>query len=68
VAVLVSVIPLSRAVQPVTLASNRLASTRATVLAILCTTSEIFDVPVYWPVLVVYFFVLFALTMRRQIQ
>ena len=27
-----------------------------------------FDVPVYWPILVVYFFVLFALTMRRQIQ
>ena len=27
-----------------------------------------FDVPVYWPILVVYFFVLFLLTMRRQIQ
>ena len=27
-----------------------------------------FDVPVYWPILVVYFFILFALTMRRQIQ
>ena len=27
-----------------------------------------FDVPVYWPILVVYWFVLFALTMRRQIQ
>ena len=24
--------------------------------------------PVYWPILLVYFFVLFALTMRRQIQ
>ncbi|KAF8633285.1 hypothetical protein AX17_004460 [Amanita inopinata Kibby_2008] len=45
-----------------------LSSTRATVIAIFCTTSEIFDVPVYWPILVVYFFVLFALTMRRQIQ
>lgn len=33
-----------------------------------CTLSEIFDVPVYWPILVVYFCVLFALTMRRQIQ
>ena len=29
---------------------------------------EMFDVPVYWPILVVYFFVLFLLTMRRQIQ
>ena len=46
----------------------RLSSTRATVVALLCTTSEIFDVPVYWPILVCYFFVLFALTMRRQIQ
>ena len=27
-----------------------------------------FDVPVYWPILVIYFFVLFTLTMRRQIQ
>ncbi|KAF9039423.1 retrieval of early ER protein Rer1 [Hymenopellis radicata] len=35
---------------------------------LLATTSEVFDVPVYWPILVVYFFVLFALTMRRQIQ
>lgn len=46
----------------------RLSATRATVVAILCTLSETFDVPVYWPILLVYFFVLFALTMRRQIQ
>ncbi|TRM69088.1 retrieval of early ER protein Rer1 [Schizophyllum amplum] len=45
-----------------------LSSTRATVIALFCTTSEVFDVPVYWPILVVYFFVLFTLTMRRQIQ
>jgi len=45
-----------------------LSSTRATILALLCTFSEVFDVPVYWPILVVYFFVLFFLTMRRQIQ
>ncbi|KAJ7594942.1 retrieval of early ER protein Rer1 [Mycena floridula] len=45
-----------------------LSATRATLLAIVCTLSEVFDVPVYWPILVVYFFVLFALTMRRQIQ
>jgi hypothetical protein len=45
-----------------------LSSTRATLIAMFCTTSEIFDVPVYWPILVIYFFVLFALTMRRQIQ
>ncbi|THV05135.1 retrieval of early ER protein Rer1 [Dendrothele bispora CBS 962.96] len=45
-----------------------LSSTRATIFALLCTLSEAFDVPVYWPILVVYFFVLFTLTMRRQIQ
>jgi hypothetical protein len=37
-------------------------------IAIFCTLSSIFDVPVYWPILVMYFFVLFFLTMRRQIQ
>ncbi|KAF9047400.1 retrieval of early ER protein Rer1 [Panaeolus papilionaceus] len=45
-----------------------LSATRATIIAIFCTMSEVFDVPVYWPILVVYFFTLFALTMRRQIQ
>jgi hypothetical protein len=47
---------------------RRLSATRATLVALFCTVSEVFDVPVYWPILVVYFFVLFALTMRRQIQ
>ncbi|KII95651.1 hypothetical protein PLICRDRAFT_26046 [Plicaturopsis crispa FD-325 SS-3] len=45
-----------------------LSSTRATAIALLCTLSSAFDVPVYWPILLVYFCVLFALTMRRQIQ
>lgn len=45
-----------------------LSSTRATLIALFCTFFEVFDVPVYWPILVVYFFALFALTMRRQIQ
>jgi len=45
-----------------------LSSTRATIIALFCSFSDVFDVPVYWPILVVYFFVLFALTMRRQIQ
>lgn len=45
-----------------------LSATRATAVSIFCTFFEAFDVPVYWPILVVYFFVLFALTMRRQIQ
>lgn len=47
---------------------HRLSVTRATAIALVCTTSEVFDVPVYWPILVVYFLTLFFLTMRRQIQ
>ncbi|KAH7883212.1 retrieval of early ER protein Rer1 [Phlebopus sp. FC_14] len=45
-----------------------LSATRATLISLMCTISDVFDVPVYWPILVVYFCVLFALTMRRQIQ
>lgn len=29
---------------------------------------SVFDVPVFWPILVVYFCVLFFLTMKRQIK
>ena len=29
---------------------------------------SIFDVPVFWPILLMYFIVLFSLTMKRQIQ
>ena len=47
---------------------GRLSTTRATIIATFCTLSSVFDVPVYWPILVMYFFVLFFLTMRRQIQ
>jgi len=45
-----------------------LSSTRAISIAIVCSLFAAFDVPVYWPILVLYFCILFALTMRRQIQ
>ncbi|KAN0125634.1 retrieval of early ER protein Rer1 [Russula decolorans] len=45
-----------------------LSTTRATVIAFFMTFSSAFDVPVYWPILVMYFCVLFVLTMRRQLQ
>lgn len=45
-----------------------LSATKASLLALFATTSRIFDVPVYWPILLMYFFILFGLTMRRQIQ
>jgi hypothetical protein len=48
--------------------ASRLSGTRSIIVALFCTTSDVFDVPVYWPILVVYFCVLFLLTMRRQIQ
>ncbi|KAH8821733.1 RER1 protein [Xylogone sp. PMI_703] len=44
------------------------SATRAIAIAFVCTWFTIFDVPVFWPVLVVYWFILFILTMRRQIQ
>jgi len=45
-----------------------LSTTRATLISFFCTLFEVFDVPVYWPILVCYFFALFLMTMRRQIQ
>jgi hypothetical protein len=46
----------------------RLSATRATVFAIIASLFEAFDVPVYWPILVIYFFILFGITMKRQIR
>ncbi|KAG8759794.1 hypothetical protein FRC14_004968 [Serendipita sp. 396] len=45
-----------------------LSATRATILALVASMFSMFDVPVFWPILVMYFCVLFVLTMRRQIQ
>ncbi|TFY58450.1 hypothetical protein EVG20_g8147 [Dentipellis fragilis] len=45
-----------------------LSTTRATIISLFMTFSAVFDVPVYWPILVMYFCVLFVLTMRRQLQ
>lgn len=44
------------------------ASTKAVLVAIGMTLFSIFDVPVFWPILLVYFIVLFILTMKRQIR
>lgn len=43
-------------------------ATRATVLSLFLSFWSIFDIPVFWPILLVYFITLFALTMRKQIQ
>ncbi|GMH25219.1 hypothetical protein Nepgr_027062 [Nepenthes gracilis] len=42
--------------------------TKAFCIALVMTFFSVFDVPVFWPILLFYWFVLFTLTMRRQIQ
>ena len=37
-------------------------------ISIICTFFKGFDIPVFWPLLVVYFFLIFGLVMKRQIQ
>ncbi|XP_072961558.1 protein RER1B-like [Typha angustifolia] len=41
--------------------------TKAFCVAFMMTFFSVFDVPVFWPILLCYWFVLFALTMKRQI-
>jgi len=43
-------------------------ATRAVAVSFFCSWFEIFNVPVFWPVLLMYWFMLFFLTMRKQIQ
>lgn len=40
------------------------SSTRAIAIAFFCTWWSVFNVPVFWPVLVVYFIILFSLTSK----
>ncbi|KFD62689.1 hypothetical protein M514_03799 [Trichuris suis] len=44
------------------------AATKSIIIAFVCTFFEMFNVPVFWPILVVYFVILFCLTMKRQIK
>ena len=41
---------------------------RGGIIAFLLTGTRLTDIPVYWPILLVYFLILFVLTMRRQIE
>jgi hypothetical protein len=47
--------------------SFRYAITKAFVIAFVMTFFSVFDVPVFWPILLYYWIVLFVLTMKRQI-
>ncbi|KAH0951886.1 hypothetical protein HN011_001524 [Eciton burchellii] len=42
--------------------------TKSTVVAMICTLFDCFNVPVFWPILVMYFITLFCITMKRQIK
>lgn len=45
----------------------RYSFTKAFFVAFLMTFFSVFDVPVFWPILLCYWIVLFVLTMKRQI-
>lgn len=47
---------------------SRLSIIRAFVIGFMMTFFEVFDVPVFWPILLFYWVMLFILTMRKQIQ
>ena len=44
------------------------SASKAVLISFFMTFFSIFDIPVFWPILLLYFIVLFALTMKRQIQ
>ncbi|KAK2701223.1 hypothetical protein QYM36_020109 [Artemia franciscana] len=41
---------------------------RSTLIGIFCTFFDALNIPVFWPILVMYFVTLFGLTMKRQIK
>ncbi|KTG45366.1 hypothetical protein cypCar_00005586 [Cyprinus carpio] len=43
-------------------------ATKGIIIAMICTFFEAFNVPVFWPILVMYFIMLFCITMKRQIK
>ena len=45
-----------------------ISATQAILLSLLATLFSVFDIPVFWPILVLYFLTLFVITMRRQIE
>jgi hypothetical protein len=47
---------------------HRYSTARAIVIGLICTFFDFFNIPVFWPILVIYFITLFAFTMKKQIQ
>ncbi|KAI7697988.1 hypothetical protein SSS_07721 [Sarcoptes scabiei] len=44
------------------------SSTIATLISLICTFFEFCNIPVFWPILLLYFIILFGITMKRQIR
>ncbi|KAG7198853.1 hypothetical protein KM043_015680 [Ampulex compressa] len=42
--------------------------TKSTLFAMFCTLFDCFNIPVFWPILALYFITLFCITMKRQIK
>lgn len=59
---------LRRAAVPEPTSPFRHAATKGILVAMVCTFFEAFNVPVFWPILVMYFVMLFCITMKRQIK
>ena len=47
---------------------NRYSTLKALLIGMLCTMFEFFNIPVFWPILVLYFVILFTITMKKQIR
>ncbi|KAG9509595.1 Protein RER1, partial [Fragariocoptes setiger] len=45
-----------------------LQATRATLFSLFLSMFRVFDLPVFWPILLLYFILLFMMTMRQQIK
>merc|ERR1719367_1822491 len=50
------------------LKNSKNVQTKAITVAFVCTFFEFFNIPVFWPILVMYFITLFCITMKRQIK
>ena len=48
--------------------SLRHGCTKAFSISILMTFFSFFDVPVFWPILLLYFLMLFGMTMKKQVS
>ena len=46
----------------------RYSALKSVIVATICTFFDALNVPVFWPILVMYFFILFTITMKRQIK